>query len=182
MAVAPPQPGDFCCVPISGYAGLAVEVGQWLDGDRFQPYDHTEIYVGLPDDAGPYGYTVSAYPNRRGKLALPAPAAVLPGSLWSSGLIQLTSLQRDAIVAWCLAHADVGYSWADYAALILHRFGSNDPALQRYIADSAHLICSQYVDLAYFTSEVHLFSDGRWPGYVKPGDLAELLQKALAAR
>jgi hypothetical protein len=171
-----PQPGDFCCVPVSGRLGRLIEAAQWLAGDRFQPYDHTEVYVGQADDAGPHGYTISAYPDGRGRRPLTAPAAALPGALWSAGLIPLTPAQRAGIVAWCGEHADVAYSWADYAALILHRLGSDDPALRRYIASSRSLICSQYVDLAYSVNEVRLFQDGRWPGFVKPGDLAMLLQ------
>ena len=169
-----PRPGDFCCVPVSGRVGLLIEAGQWLDGDRFQPYDHAEVYVGGADAAALYGYTVSTYPGGHGRQALPAPAAALPGALWSSGLIALTPAQRAGIVAWCDAHADVGYSWADYVALALHRFGISDPALRRYIADSSHLICSQYVDLSYNRGLVKLFRDGRWPGYVTPLDLAKL--------
>jgi hypothetical protein len=177
-----PQPGDFCCVPISGRVGLLIEAGQWLDGDRFQPYDHAEVYIGQPDDKAIYGYTVSTYPAGQDRQALPVPPSALPGALWSSGLIALTPAQRIGIVAWCTEHQDVRYSWADYAALALHRFGLNDPALRRYIARSDRLICSQYVDLAYSVNEVHLFTDGRWPGFVTPAMLAMLLQSKLAER
>jgi hypothetical protein len=177
-----PQPGDFCCVPISGRVGFAIEAAQWLDGDRFQPYDHTEIYIGQPDDKAIYGYTVSAYPDGQGKRALPVPPSALPGALWSSGLIPLTPAQRVGIVAWCQEHEDVRYSWLDYAALVLHRFGLRDPALRRYIAATLHMICSYFTDRAYSVNEVHLFQDGRWEGFVTPGDLAGLLQSKLAER
>jgi hypothetical protein len=86
-------------VPVSGRAGLLVEAAQWLDGDRFQPYDHAEIYAGGADDKAPYGYTISAYPDGQRKIALPVPAAVLPGALWSTGLIPLTPAQRAGITA-----------------------------------------------------------------------------------
>jgi hypothetical protein len=173
-----PQPGDFCCVPISGRVGRLIEAAQWLDGDKFQPYDHAQVYIGQPDTAGPHGYTISAYPDGCGRRPLPSPAAALPGALWSTGIIQLTPAQRAGITAWCGEHQDVTYSWADYTALALHRFGMNDPALRRYIASSRSLICSQYVDLAYSVNEVRLFSDGRWDGYVTPGMLAMMLQAA----
>jgi hypothetical protein len=182
IVVATPRPGDFCCVPISGSVGLAVEFWQWVDGDRFQPYDHTEVYVGQPDGAGPFGYTVSTYPDGRGRVALPCPASQLPGSLWSSGLVDLTPAQRDGIVAWALEHQNVGYSWADYAALVLHGLRIPAPGLREYIASTAHMICSQYVDACYSAVGVRLFPDDRWAGYVKPGDLADLLESRLAAR
>jgi hypothetical protein len=163
-------------VPIAGRAGILIETAQWLDGDRYQPYDHTEIYIGQADDAGPHGYTVSAYPSGHGRRPLPCPPAILPGALWSTGLIPLTPAQRAGIVAWCAEHQDVGYSWVDYAALTLRRLGISDPALRRRIASSSRMICSQYTDRAYSVNDVRLYADGRWDGFVTPGDLADLLQ------
>lgn len=179
--MARPRPGDFCCVPVSGPVGFGITVGQWLDGDAFQFYDHTEVYVGKADAAGPYGYTVSTYPSGPGKRALPCPAWELPGSLWSSGLIDLTGTQRTGITAWAVQHQDVRYSFADYGALVLHAAHVNAGWLRRYIASTRHQICSQYVDTAYAENNVHLFDDGRWPGYIKPGDLAKLLQSRITA-
>lgn len=180
VVLATPEPGDFCCVPISGYVGFSVELWQWVDGDRFQPYDHTEIYIGQPDAAGPFGYTASTYPNGPGKVALPCPASQLPGSLWSSGLIELTPAQRAGIVAWAVEHEDVGYSWLDYAALVLHGLRIPAPGLREYIASTAHMICSQYVAAGFAANGVPLVQ-GQWPGYVKPGDLADLLLSKLAS-
>ncbi len=37
------------------------------------------------------------------------------------------------------------------------------------------MICSQLVDQSYQDAGVHLFSDGRWSGYVTPGALFERL-------
>lgn len=176
VVLAQPRPGDFCCVPVCGPVGLGITVGQWLDGDRFQFYDHAEIYVGRADKAGPFGYTVSAYPDRRGKRALPCQPARLPGSLWSSGLIDLTGSQRVGITEWALAHDDTGYAFADYGALVLHRLRIPAPGLREFIAASGHRICGQFTDAAYAANGVPLFPDGRWEGYVTPGDLAMLLQ------
>ena len=183
VVISQPRPGDFCCVPISGPVGAGVTIGQWLDGDRFQFYDHTEVYVGRADAAGPYGYTVSAYPDGKGKRALPCAPAALPGSLWSSGLIDLTGTQRVGITEWALAHQDVSYSFLDYGALILHAMHLNVPGLREYVESTGHMICSWFTDAAYLLGgQVHLFDDGRWEGYVKPGDLAGLLQRLLLER
>lgn len=179
VVVAQPRPGDFCCVPISGPVGVGVTIGQWLNGDRFQFYDHAEIYVGRADAAGPFGYTVSAYPNGQGRKALPCQPVALPGSLWSSGLIDLTGAQRAGITEWALAHQDTKYAFLDYGALILHAMHLNAGWLRSYIDSTKREICSQYVDSAYAANSVRLFDDGRWPGYVKPGDLARLLQSLL---
>lgn len=179
IVVARPRPGDFCCVPVSGPVGFGITLGQWLDGDRFQFYDHTEIYVGKADAAGPYGYTVSTYPNGSGKRALPCNAWELPGSLWSSGLIDLTGTQRTGIVSWAMDHQDVRYSFLDYGALVLHGLHIPVPGLREFIASTAHMICAQYTVAGYSLGGGVDLVKGEWPGYVKPGDLAQLLQRLL---
>ena len=185
ICLAEPQPGDFTCIPVAGGMGFGIELSQWLAGDAMQPYDHAEVYAGQADKDGPHGYTYSAYPHskgRTGKRPLPCPPAELPGSLWSSGILELTQAQREGIVAWCEARPDVGYSFLDYDALALHMLHIPMPGLQSYIASTGHLICSQYVDSAWLSGPLlkgapsyHLFTDGRWPGFVKPGDLAGML-------
>jgi len=180
VALVKPEPGDFCCLPISGDVGFAIQVGQFLDGDKWQPYDHAGIFIGgaSAEDA-PYGYTVSTYPDGKGLHPLPCPPQELPGSLWSSGIVRPTAGQRRAICAWAETHEDVSYSFADYGALFLRMLHVPAPGLREFIADSSHMICSQFVDAAYTACGVHLFRDGRWPGYVKPGDLAMMLQAQL---
>ena len=186
VCLAEPQAGDFCCIPVPGGFGTAIEAGEYL-AERLQgqpaylrAYDHAEVYVGQPDADGPYGYTYSAYSNNgigttTGKRPLPCLPAALPGSIWSSGIIPLAQSQRDAIVAWCEAHPCVPYSWPDYGAIALHALRIPAPGLKAYIAGTSSMICSQYTDSAYADTSVHLFSDGRWPGFVTPGDLAGLL-------
>lgn len=185
ICLAEPQSGDFCCVPIAGGLGFGIEVGQWIAGDAFQPYDHAEVYVGQADKAAPYGYTYSAYPRSKGftgKRPLPCPPAQLPGSLWSSGILEPTQAQRAGIVAWCEAHPDVEYAFLDYAELTVHTLHIPVPGLRNLIASDKSYICSQYVDSSWLygpslngAPPYHLFTDGRWPGFVKPGDLAGLL-------
>lgn len=189
VVLAEPQPGDFCCLPVSGQFGLGIEVGEYLAeslehvrGAKMQSYDHAEVYIGQPDAKGPFGYTYSAYPDNgsnglTGKRPLPCPPAQLPGSIWSSGIILLTDRQRAGILAWCAAHPCVSYSWPDYGAIALRALGVKTGLLRGYIEGSGSLICSQYVDTAYNRGGgVHLFDDGRWEGYVTPGDLAVMLQ------
>ena len=183
VCLAEPQPGDFTCIPVSGGLGLSIEIGQFLAGDGFQPYDHAEVYAGQADRHGPHGYTYSAYPDnlkpgKSGKRPLPCPPAKLPGSYWSSGILALTAAQRSGIVAWCEAHPRVPYSWEDYGALTLHGLHIPAPGLRDYIASTFSMICSWYTDASWwYGGDVHLFSDNRWPGYVKPGDLVKLLEK-----
>lgn len=46
---------------------------------------------------------------------------------------------------------------------------------QRRVMDTHRLICSQLVDLACESAGVHLFTDGRLPGAVTPGDVETVL-------
>jgi hypothetical protein len=168
-------PGDFCCIPISGSVGKLVSIGEWLDGSGFTDYDHAEIYVGMPDTAGPYGYTFGAYPGGAKLIALPCIPDGLPDALWSTGHISLTTGQRDAIVINSILLTGTPYSSLDYFALAAHRLRLPVPLLKNYIASTKHMICSQLVDYVYSGSGVHLFTDGRWPGFVTPADLAEVI-------
>jgi hypothetical protein len=174
--------------------GAGIEAGEYLAeklqgvrGAKLQPYDHAEVFVGQADKAGPHGYTYSAYPNngqpgRTGKRRLPGPAALMPGSLWSSGIIKLTPAQRSGIVAWCVAHPCVSYSWPDYGAIGLRALGIKTARLAAYIKSTSSMICSYYSDAAFNRGGgVHLFDDGRWEGFVTPGDLAVLLQSKMPA-
>jgi hypothetical protein len=173
------QPGDFCCVPISGNVGKLISFGEWLDGDGFTDYDHAEIFIDEADTKGPFGYTIGAYPGGAAKIALPCPPAELPNALWSSNSFILTSEERLSIVASAAKLLGTPYSALDYFALVLHRFGLNADLVRDYIASTGHMICSQLVDYTYFQSGVHLFSDNRWFGYVTPADLANVIKEKL---
>jgi hypothetical protein len=179
----PVQPGDFVVVPMAPPGGLAIEAAEALQEfvqrhrlSALQKYEHAEVYVGSPDAAGPYGYTCSTYPNRMGRRPLPCLPEKLTGALWSSGIVDLTTSQRDGIVAWCEARPKVPYSSLDYVALTAHTLGLDTAWLQAYIKEQGHQICSQYVDAAYMSNGVHLFTDDRWEGFVTPLDLALQLE------
>jgi hypothetical protein len=193
------QPGDFCCVPVSGEGGVLIRLGEWLDGGAFTQYQHAEIYVGnsLPEFApglktvfrgsmadlyntpllpqrvtSKYGWTIGAYPGGARLVELECQPESLPGALWSSGVITLTGQQRNDIVGAAMKLQGIPYSFLDYAALAAHHLSLGDPALKRYISSTRHLICSQLVDEVYNEAGIQLFNDGRWPGYVTPADLA----------
>jgi uncharacterized protein YycO len=162
-----PQPGDFAVVRMGGNGGRLIRIGQWLNGDGFADYEHAYVHVGNGElvEAQPGGAELrplSVYDNRPTR--------------WSTGRIPLTDEQRRAVVAAARGYVGTPYSVADYFALAAHRFHLPvGPLLRKYVADSRHMICSQLVDQCYWDAGVHLFSDGRWPGYVTPADLANLL-------
>jgi len=184
VLIAPPQPGDLICVPTPGPVGKLIEIGQWAAGQSFKPYEHAMVYIGNPPSLRPrmHGWTASAYTNGVGLRPLSHAPEQLQGSLWTSGILPLSDVQRAEVVAWCLAHPAVGYSAADYFALAAARLKLNHilPPLRDYIADSGHMICSQYSTLARLAAGDNLF-DRAWDGLVMPMDIAHLTLDRLAA-
>ncbi|GAA0676436.1 hypothetical protein GCM10010193_31940 [Kitasatospora atroaurantiaca] len=163
-----PLPGDFAVVRMGGHVGRLIRFGQWINGDGFADYEHAFVHVGD-------GELVEAQPGG----AELRPVTVYDGrpTLWSTGRITLTEEQRSAVVAAARGYIGVPYSVADYFALAAHRFHLPvGPLIKGYVASTKHMIFSQLVDQCYQDAGVRLFADGRWPGYVTPADLAELLR------
>lgn len=171
------QPGDFCVVPISGAVGKLISFGEWLNGSAFADYDHAEIFVGNPAGYSQslYGYTLGAYPGGAEVLPLASAPKQIPNSLWSAGYFYLSDHDREIIVSSALALKGTPYSALDYFALAAHHFHLPVPLLKHYIDSTKHMICSQLVDYVYLEANIHLFEDGRWPGFVTPADLAKLI-------
>ncbi|WP_255946580.1 hypothetical protein [Streptomyces odontomachi] len=157
-----PQPGDIGLTSITGPVGLLIKVGQWLNGDGFGAYQHA--FVVLPEgrliEAMPGGAVIAEVSEYDGRDVLYVSPA------------DLTHDQRTAICACAKKYQDIPYSFLDYLALAAHRFHLPVPRLRRYIESTGHMICSQLADRAYLDAGVHLFDDGRWPGYVTPMALA----------
>ncbi|GAB2696602.1 hypothetical protein [Kitasatospora kifunensis] len=157
-----PLPGSIGLTPISGAVGLGIRIGQALLGDGDCPYEHA--FLVLPDgqliEAEPGGARIADLSEYAGREVLyVAPAG-------------LTDEERAAICAAALKYRDVPYSFLDYAAIAAHRFHlPGSPLLKGYVASTRHLICSQLVDQCYQDAGIHLFQDGRWPGYSTPADL-----------
>jgi uncharacterized protein YycO len=142
-----------------------IRLGQWLNGDGYENYEHAFVFVGTgiveAEPGGAKLHTLSEYPAT--------------GIDWSTGHFDLTSTQRTAIVKAALGYVGTPYSFADYGALVAHRLNLPLPFLKTFVQTSKHMICSQLVDQCYQDAGVHLFTDGRWPGYVTPGSLYDLL-------
>lgn len=166
-----PQPGDFGLVKMGGTGGKWIRIGQFAagvlagDGTEDEDYQHAFVYVGGGDiiEAEPGGAkrTQIHYSN----------------VLWSTGIIPLNFGQRMLIVKAAEKYVGTPYSAADYfaiAALRLHA-GVLVPGLKDYVKSSGHMECAQLVDQCYQDALVHLFKDGRFPGYVMPSSLAGLL-------
>jgi cell wall-associated NlpC family hydrolase len=159
-----PRPGDFGLTRINGYAGGLIRVGQWLNGNGFSEFEHA--FIVLPD-----GKIIEAEPGGA-RIADLSEYDTVPTTFshWN-----LTDVQRSDIGNRARQLEGIPYSALDYLALAAHRLHIPTPGLRGYIATSGHLICSQLVDECYARAGVHLFTDDRWPGYVTPGALRQVL-------
>lgn len=70
------------------------------------------------------------------------------------------------------------YGLLDIMALGLASFGLRWKWLRNRIGRTDRLICSQLVDLAWTDVGFHMFTDGRLPQDVNPGDIADQAQSA----
>ncbi len=152
-------PGSIGLTKIEGLLGWWVGLGQHLTGDS-SPYTHA--FIVLDDNtvmaAQPGGAKTEALSRYKDK------AVYLD--------IPLTEGQRRVVVNEARMLRGVPYSFIDYMALALARFGVKPQWLRRYISNKGHMICSQLVDEVYRRAGVKIFKDGRLPQDVTPGDLA----------
>lgn len=158
-----PRPGDFGLTRIKGFAGWLIRVLQWLNGSGFRNYEHA--FIVMPDNK-----VVGAQPGgARQDENTYDPAETVYSS------VPMTTAQREAIVRVTRTLIDTPYSFLDYVSIALHRLHIRPKWLERYLASSRHMICSQLVDYVYSMAGVPLFKDGRAPGDVTPGDLYAVL-------
>jgi len=193
---------DFAAVPVRGAAGAGIALGEWMNGSQgWTSYRHVLGYAGwyekppgawdpryvsftgAGDSAivtGTGHYVFEAQPGGARFRLLPGRPEEIPGSLWSTGKVKVTPAERAAMSPRLIALQGTPYSAADYLALAAHRLRLHplDNALKDYVKNSAHMICSQLWDYIYAQAGNHLFADGRWPGYVTPWDIAQLLAGA----
>lgn len=152
------MPGDVGFSTIGGRVGALVNLGQALLRDSCR-YSHTFLVLdgGMVLEAMPGGARL-----RRIDLDEPGAYARLP----------LTTAQRYEVDKRGRDLVGTPYSFLDYAALAAWEW--NLPGRQRlrsYVSSSGHMICSQLVDYVLCSAGFHLFSDGRLPQDVTPGDV-----------
>lgn len=157
-----PLPGDIGLTEIQGVVGGLVRLLQYLNGDFAKP---THVYVVLDDD------TVFE--------AQPGGAVITPLSEYDDRwreyvAVDLTPEQRARIVCRARTYVGTGYNWTTYFYLAAYRLHFRPKWLKRRVQNDERLICSQAADKIYADEGVHLFSDGRMPYDLTPGDLGRL--------
>lgn len=160
-------PGDLMFTTITGAAGLFVRAGQLFLGDSFRVHEkhggrsRAPSHVGIlvaPDivlEAMPSGSRVRLInPDRETYFRLP-----------------ISQIVRSDISDSFCAYLDLPYGWLTYLWLGLHRMHIRPRWLENAVADNQEPICSQLVDDILHDTGYHLFTDGRLPRDVSPGDL-----------
>lgn len=159
---ANPLPGDIGLVRITGAVGAGISLGQRLVGSGSY-FTHAFVVVG--DDLA-----VQAQP---GGAVLTSLFGAVDGRRVAYSDFDLSDRQRALICAHAKLLVGTPYSFLDYAAIGAARF-TGIKALEDYVSESGHVICSQLADLAYRRAGIDLFPN-RIPGDVAPGDIARLI-------
>jgi len=168
-----PKPGDIGLTKISGLGGKAIRLGQWLNGDGYEDFEHAFV-VTMQATAASREMIVEAMPSG-------AQFVVNWHNARETVYLRCPEQYRQGVAEAAHDFVDVPYGWADYAALALHRFRIPTPRLKHFIEQSGSMICSQLADRAAELGGWHLFSDKRWHGDVTPGDLVRLYHAQTAS-
>jgi hypothetical protein len=145
---------------ISGDVGKGIELGQWLNGEGFQQWEHAFVLL-------PSAMILEAEPG--GARIVPIHYSTV---YWCGGLYTLYPWGTTKVMEEeAQKLKGVPYSFADYAALAAHRLHIPAPNLRGYIASTGHMICSQLADAFYQRLGGHIFADDRWNGDVTPAGL-----------
>lgn len=104
------------------------------------------------------------------------------GAVWERNLyegdvhvsVPLTDEQRANILGVARAFHGTPYDRVGMVLVGLSRLGLRLPWLNKELARTDRLFCSQLVDLVWRRAGFHAFDDGRQPQDVTPGDLADL--------
>lgn len=184
IPVMPPKnvkPGDWFVVNTGGDVSSLIQFAEWMS-DKASGVKDPAIsmwdHAGMCTEVKPDGTVMIAEAEPGGAREVPWHYQGKP-FLWSTGIIDMPAAAGAAARKYTRpgpwGKTGVPYSALDYLALTTHSLHIPVPGLAGFIANSNRMICSQLVDKAALDAGKHLFSDGRYPGYVKPSDLGWLL-------
>lgn len=169
-----PKPGDIGLTSISGAGGAAIRLAQWINGTGWTKFQHAFVVTETPAH-GSEPFIIEAMPGGARHVRNWHTSA-------DTVYLRCPDEYRQGVAMAALKLKGVPYSAVDYGAIALHRLHVPTPHLKRYIGSSGHMICSQLADEAALRGGWHLFTDGRWPGYVTPNDLVRLYMVQRTAR
>lgn len=166
-----PQLGDIGFAVIGGGVGAFVAWGQFVLGDSCR-YTHAFIVTGENEvvEAMPRGARVAALAGRN--VPRKFRYARLPQRVWDAA----GSDRKALFTITARSYVGVPYGFSTYLSLAAVQWGLPAGLLRRYVSNNGRMICSQLIDQALSDAGVHLFTDGRIPQDVTPGDLYYRLQ------
>lgn len=184
-----PEPGDLVVVNTMNQASAAIELIEWISTRKFSQWNHVAVCTRVQ-----YAGQSAAQAKLHGSLggvqiwiaeAEPGGAVEVPWHyenvphVWSTGIIANNPKVAEAAIRYTQpgpwGDHGVPYGWPDYAAIAAHRYHIPAPGLKAFIGQTWSMICSQLADQCKLDGGIHLFNDGRWPGYVAPDDIGNLL-------
>lgn len=154
-----PRPGDFAVVDTLTRTSRLIQLGEVLSGGGFTMFDHAVICSRVRRDGTVY--IVEATPRGAEETVWHYDDH---DHLWSTGIVKTSTRAGKA----ALAYLGTPYSWLDYAAIAARASHLWAPGLRHYVASTKHLVSGQLVDRAELDAGVHLLTDRRWPGWVRP--------------
>jgi hypothetical protein len=174
----PPRPGDIGLVTMGGASGRLIRLGQWLNGDGFENYEHAFVCT---DETGPGGKLMIVEAQPHGAVFRELHYA--PDTVhWCTWLSQgLSPVDRAAISQAAIDCIGVPYSYLDYFSLVAKRLNVPDILLRDYVKSTDHLICSQLCAWAYYEAGCPIWPGQDWTGDDTPGDLYQMDMKMRAA-
>lgn len=163
MKTYTPKPGNIGLTRISGLTGLLVGLGQFIIRDASR---YTHVFVVLDSneliEAMPGGAKIESLDKYAGTTKHGSQKAVYID-------LGLTSEQTIRMVDEARKLVGTPYSFLDYLALALERFGVKSARLEKYIADTGHMICSQLAVEAVERAGVDVFGE-ELSQKITPGD------------
>jgi len=174
MTIMIPEPGDLAVVNTVNEVADVVQLMEAASGGGFSEWNHVVTCTRVDPDG--LVWIAEAMPG--GAVDVPWHYEDVP-HLWSTGILPTNQAVADAAVRYCCPGPwgphGVPYSFLDYAAIGAHYWHIPVPGLRAFIKATDHQICSALADQCKLEGNVHLFDDGRWPGYVRPSDIGRLL-------
>jgi len=190
------RPGTIIFGPIGGIVPgfFPVGVGQMLlKASSPETFKIRHVLVCVESAGGGHGpKAVQAMPHGAEEIELTAQhwtsayAYVMPnyGISTHTSLLGMAVGQGYDVAREARALVGTPYSFLDYAALTAHAASGRGyvplgqrSKLERYVASTKHMICSQLADEAMRRAGFHVFNDGRLPQDVMPAALFTGLQK-----
>jgi len=163
--MARPRPGDFAVVDTRTRAPLLIQLAKRLSRGGYMMFDHAVICSRVRSGII---YIVEARPGGAQENAWHYDDH---DHLWSTGVVKTSANAGRA----ALAYVGKPYSWLDYGAIAAHAWHLWVPGVRHFMRSTRHLTGSQLVDRAELDAGIHLFTDRRPRGYVRPSDLADLI-------